>query len=412
MHKNQIKTGKYSEYRDNGVISFCPVLTNGITTVMQKDNTDMKMYIAPAFLRGGDMDPGTRLKNIQKYLAQKMGAENLRITEFWQNLEGWSMETYSLGLLYEKDGSEVREDIIIRKEPDAGLLDPYDASIEYRVLTALAESGVAVPPTRWYEPDPEVLGLPFYVMDKVEGKVHFWSMNFDPKWRLIPDDAERESLGRDFVENIAAIHNADWKNLGLDFLGQPGPGKSVAGQQLERWRKAIEKAGFDSHPVCAYAYAKLSDGLPSCDNVTLVHGDYRTGNYIARDGRIAAVLDWEMVHLGDPMEDISYIIGTAWRSPRPQLWVSHLMPQEEFFEKYEAASGIKIDKDRIRFYHLLNNYKAIGIAATAMNAFRTKPGIDLKAGVFGMTLPVQFFNLMRTFNKYSHGADKPAAGEG
>ena len=339
-------------------------------------------------------------EKLKAYLAARLGAEGLEIVSFWQNLEGWSMETYSLGLAYLKDGRRVEEEIIIRKEPEAGLLDPYDASIEYRVLAALAGTGVAVPRVYWHEPDRAVLGLPFYVMEKVQGTVHFWAMNFDPQWKLIPDDQERISLAADFIRNLVLIHRADWRALGLSFLGDPGPGTGSALNQVLRWEEVIARAGFGRKPIVAYSAAWLKDNLVENDRVTVVHGDYRTGNFIARDRRIAAVLDWEMVHLGDPMEDISYIIGTAWRSARPHLLVSHLLPQEEFFARYQDESGRKIDKHKLKFYHLLNNFKAIGIAGTAMNAFRTKPRLDLKAGVFGMTLPLQYFGMIRTFNKY------------
>jgi aminoglycoside phosphotransferase (APT) family kinase protein len=337
---------------------------------------------------------------LEHYLAEKLDAEGLSITSVWKNLEGWSMETFSIGLSYIKHGKRVEREIIIRKEPVSGLLEPYDASTEYRVLTALNHTDIAVPETYWYEPDPEVLGLPFYVMEKVEGEVHFWSLVLDPNWRLIPDDDERMSLARDFIHNIAGIHKADWRSLGLEFLGDPGPGTGSALAQVEYWEEMIVHAGFRNKPVVAYTVNWLKDNLVSNDRVTLVHGDYRTGNYIAREGHIAAVLDWEMVHLGDPIEDISYIIGTPWRSPRPNLWVSHLLPQEEFFARYEEASGIKIDREKLRFYHVLNNFKAIGIAGTAANAFKTKPNPDLRVGVFGMTLYIQYFNMIRTFNKY------------
>jgi aminoglycoside phosphotransferase (APT) family kinase protein len=337
---------------------------------------------------------------LTKYLAEKLAAEDLEITSVWKNLEGWSMETFSIGLSYNKDGSKVEREIILRKEPVSGLLEPYDASIEYRVLTALNKTDISVPETYWYEPDPEVLGLPFYAMEKVEGEVHFWTVTVDPKFMLIPDDKERLSLAGDFVKNIAGIHHADWKALGLDFLGDPGPGDGSALMQVEFWRDVIERAGFGKKPVVTYSVNWLMDNLVENDNVTIVHGDYRTGNYIARDSRIAAVLDWEMVHLGDPIEDISYIIGSPWRSPRPRLWVSHLLPQDEFFERYEEASGIKIDKKKLKFYHVLNNFKAIGIAGTAANAFRTKPNPDLKVGVFGTTLSIHYFNMIRVFNKY------------
>ncbi|OGP61121.1 MAG: hypothetical protein A2V67_09035 [Deltaproteobacteria bacterium RBG_13_61_14] len=340
---------------------------------------------------------------LTRYLAEKLGAEQLTIAGIEQNLEGWSMETFSLNLAYVKDGRPLQQSLILRKEPVSGLLDPYDCSIEYRVLTALSRTEVAVPKTCWYEPDPKVLGLPFYVMEKVEGQVHFFSISFDPNWRLIPNEQERLSLAADFVRNISLIHNADWRALGLGFLGDPGPGKGSARKQVEHWEEIIARAGFRKKPVVAYAANWLKDNLVDNDRVCLVHGDYRTGNYIARDGHIAAVLDWEMVHLGDPMEDISYIIGTPWRSARPHLWVSHLLPQDEFFSRYEQASGIPIDKAKLKFYHFLNNFKAVGIAGTAAHAFKTKADLDLKAGVFGMTLYIQYFNLIRTFNKYLAG---------
>ncbi|HUT56092.1 MAG TPA: phosphotransferase family protein [bacterium] len=335
-----------------------------------------------------------------KYLAARLKAEDLEIRSVWQNLEGWSMETFSLDLSYLKDGRRVEHEVILRREPVAGLLDPYDVSIEYRVITAIKKAGVAVPETYWYEPDPAVFERPFYAMEKVKGGVHFWKMSFDPEWQLIPDERERKGLAADFIANIAAIHKADWRALGLDFLGDPGPGQGSARQQVERWEEVIAKAGFLKKPVVNYAAHWLRDNLPDNDHVVVVHGDYRTGNYVHQDGRIKAVLDWEMVHLGDPMDDVSYIIGTAWRSPRPHLWISHLMPREEFYERYQDATGIKIDKERLKFYHILINFKAVGIAGNAANAFRSKPTTDLKTGVFGITLYIQYHNLIRALSKY------------
>jgi len=336
----------------------------------------------------------------KQYLAEKLGGRDLEVKSVWRNLEGWSMETFSLGVSFQKNGETVEQDIILRREPVAGLLDPYDVSIEYRVISAMEKAGVAVPKTLWYEPDPAVFERPFYAMEKVAGDVHFWKMSLDPNFMLIEDDEERKTLGADFIDNIAKIHHADWKSLGLDFLGVPGPGTGSAAAQVDHWEEIIDRAGFLKKPVVNYAAHWLKDNLPSFDDIVVVHGDYRTGNYIYKDGRIEAVLDWEMTHLGDPMDDVSYIIATAWRSPRPRLWVSHLMPLEEFFERYQDAAGFKIDKERLKWYHVLINFKSVGIVATAANAFRSKPDLDLKTGVFGSTLAVQYFNLIRTLNKY------------
>ena len=103
------------------------------------------------------------------YLAEKLGGDDLTIKDVWQNTEGWSMETFSLSLAYRKGGARVEQEIILRRQPVSGLLEPYDVSTEYRVLSALRDAGVAIPETYWYEPDPAVFDRPFYAMEKVEG---------------------------------------------------------------------------------------------------------------------------------------------------------------------------------------------------------------------------------------------------
>ncbi len=340
------------------------------------------------------------------YLLKKLEAEDLTITSVWKNLEGWSMETFSLGLSYMKKGERINEDIIIRREPVSGLLEPYDASVEYRVLRSLSDTEIAVPRAYWYEPDGDVFERPFYVMEKVDGLVHMWSMtkaSMDPNFLLIPDDEERLSIADDFVSNIAKIHTVDWRRRGLDFLGDPGPGKGSALSQIEYWEEAISRAGFRNKPSVAYATNWLKDNLVENNRVSLIHGDYRTGNYIVKDKHIKAILDWEMVHLGDPHDDLSYIVASTWRSARPNHWVSHLLPLEDFYARYEDASGIKVEKEKIKFYHVLNDYKAVGIGVTAANAFGKTDNPDLRVGVFGLTRYLTIYNSIKTVNKYIEG---------
>ncbi len=333
-------------------------------------------------------------QKIAPYLAEKLGAEDLRITRLWKNLEGWSMETYSLGLSYRRGGEPVEQEIIVRKAPELGLMDQnYDVSIEYRVLTALGRTQVAVPKTYWLEQNPEILGRPFYVMEKVEGWIPFPPpMSYDPQFRLIADDAERASLAEDFVLNLARIHTADWRALGLDFLGVPGPGTGAARMQVEFWEDRIARSGFRDKAAVAYAANWLKANLVETDRICLVHGDYRSGNYIARNGRIAAVLDWELVHLGDPLFDIAYCLN-VWRSAPPDNWISHLLPEEEFLDRYQDASGIRIDRQKLDFFHVLHKFKAVGIASTAAGAWR-RQNLDLRVGVFAMMQYVSHFDLL------------------
>ncbi len=228
---------------------------------------------------------------LTSYLAEKLGGTDLIIKDEWQNTEGWSMETFSLVVEYTREGERKEQALILRREPAGGLLEPYDASTEYRVLTALQGTGVAIPKTFWYEPDPAVLERPFYTMEKVEDSVHFITQKTDPDYRLIPDDEERAGLAEDFIDNLVRIHTCDWKGLDLDFLGDPDPGKGSALYQIDYWEKVIDRAGFRRKPLIALAVNWLKRNAPDNDRVVLVHGDYRTGNYIYKDKRIQAILD-------------------------------------------------------------------------------------------------------------------------
>ena len=327
------------------------------------------------------------------YLAKRLGVDDLTIKDVWQNTEGWSMETFSLALEYSKGGARVEQEIILRRQPVSGLLEPYDVSTEYRVLAAMQETGVAIPETYWYEPDPAVFERPFYAMEKVQGEVHFLTQETNPDYRLIPDDQERASLADDFIANLVGIHGCDWRSLGLDFLGDPGPGKGSALGQTEYWEAVIDRAGFRKKPLVTLAVNWLKRNVPENDTVRLVHGDYRSGNYIYGEKRIRAILDWEMTHLGDPHEDLMYVMGSFWRSPPPTNWVCHLLPEEEFLKRYEDKAGIEVEKRKLEYYQILLDLKAVGIITTAANAFAKGRTPDLRPGVFGTLLDFAYAGL-------------------
>lgn len=303
------------------------------------------------------------------------------------------METFSVSVQFTRDGERVNQEIILRRQPVSGLLEPYDASTEYRTLDALQGTGVSIPKTFWYESDPAVFERPFYAMEKVDGEVHFLKQTSDPDYRPIPDDEERLSLAQDFVSNLVHIHKSDWPSRGLDFLGDPGPGKGSALAQVDYWAAVIERAGARTKPLVTLAINWLRNNAPQNDAVRLVHGDYRTGNFIYKDKRITAILDWEMAHLGDPHEDLAFVLGELWRSPAPNSWVCHLIPEEDFLAKYAEQSGIAVDRQKLDYYRILLDLKGIGIMATAANAFARNKTQDLRPGVFGSLLDLAYAGL-------------------
>jgi aminoglycoside phosphotransferase (APT) family kinase protein len=136
-------------------------------------------------------------------------------------------------------------------------------------------------------------------------------------------------------------------------------------------------------PVIAAALGWLEANAPESDRVTLVHGDFRTGNFLFEDApAITAMLDWELAHLGDPMEDVGWASMKFWSGAG---LVGGLVEPEEFYRRYEEASGIPVDRDRVFFYQVLGNVKMAVIALSGVRAFTE--GADLLLGLVGFLVP-------------------------
>jgi aminoglycoside phosphotransferase (APT) family kinase protein len=110
----------------------------------------------------------------------------------------------------------------------------------------------------------------------------------------------------------------------------------------------------------------LKRNKPAAPAISVVHGDYRTGNFLFDDERITAVLDWEMVHLGDPMEDVGWLCGRSWRQGTPLA--GGLVERERFYEMYQAAGGFPVDRSSVLFWEVLGNLKLAVIFLTGGRA--------------------------------------------
>src|SRR5690606_21853689 len=147
---------------------------------------------------------------------------------------------------------------------------------------------------------------PFYVMERLPGEVPIPAPG--PRGEGPFDAAERAALAPQAMEALAALHAVDWRARGLDFLGVPA--KGAAAREVERWAERLGRSGLPLEPVVAEALGWLRANAPADGGLVLLHGDYRLGNWLVeRAGaatRLTGILDWEMVHLGDPVEDLAW----------------------------------------------------------------------------------------------------------
>ena len=198
---------------------------------------------------------------------------------------------------------------VLRRKPFGDLLPSAHAvDREYRLLTALYPSGFPVPQPIAYCDDPDVIGSVFYLMDMVEGRIH-WDGS-------LPDisHADRTSHYDAVVDTLASLHNLDHNGVGLGTFGAPG---NYFRRQVERWTKQYRASQTDIIPEIERLIEWLPTTIPDQTRTSIIHGDYRIDNLIfARDSAsVQAVLDWELATIGDPLADFAYL-AMHWILPR------------------------------------------------------------------------------------------------
>ncbi|WP_037182209.1 phosphotransferase family protein [Rhodococcoides fascians] len=199
---------------------------------------------------------------------------------------------------------------ILRRPPLGTVLhSSHDVGREFRVMQALHGSAVPVPAVVAHCPDASVIGAPFYVMDQVDGVVLGTR-------ELVSalSDAQRHKLGNTLVDTLVALHEIDPADVGLDTLGNP---TGYLARQLNRWVRQFEAIEVRPLPQVDTLADKLARAMPEHQGAAIVHGDYRIDNVITAPhdpGSIAAVLDWEMATLGDPLSDLGILVS-FWDEP-------------------------------------------------------------------------------------------------
>jgi aminoglycoside phosphotransferase (APT) family kinase protein len=198
-----------------------------------------------------------------------------------------------------------RRYVLRRKPPGKLLPSAHAVEREYRVMDALAGSGVPVAKMVALCEDPATIGTPFYLMEYVEGRV-LW----DP---TLPGmtPAERAAHYDELNRVIATLHRVDYAAIGLADFGRPG---SYVERQIARWTKQYETDGAERIPAMDALIGWLPRHVPPGDETSIVHGDYRLDNVIFHptEPRVLAVLDWELATLGHPLTDFAYQ-AMAWR---------------------------------------------------------------------------------------------------
>ena len=220
----------------------------------------------------------------------------------WQYAGGQSNPTF---LLEASTG-----EYVLRKKPPGTLLpSAHQVEREYRVMSALAATGVPVPPCLALCEDPSVIGTSFFVMRRVPGRI-LWDPRL-PGWAA----ADRRALYEDTFDVLAALHAVNPASIGLGEFGRPG---NYFARQITRWTQQYESARTEDTPAMTNLATWLPDHTPPGEEAAIVHGDYRLDNLIVDPDRprVVAVIDWELATLGHPLADLAYACLAYYITPR------------------------------------------------------------------------------------------------
>jgi len=306
-----------------------------------------------------------------------IGQDNARLTSFGRMPGGASKEQFFFAV--DRGGGE-EERLVLR-------VDPLEAIVEtcrYReaeVLNAL-RGIVPLAQVRFVDGDGSKLGAPSMATTFVNGvtkppsdgnlTISGVGTSFNAAWR--------ERLLPQFLGNLTAIHKFDWRKADLPHFSAPldFPGQAAL-WQVNWWTRVWREDAVAPYPMLTLAEQWLRRNLPECREPVLVHGDFRTGNFMfdAETGEMTAVLDWELAHIGDFHEDLAWILQRLFATPAEtgELMACGLITREGLIKAYESATGSTVNRRTLAFYEILCAFKCAamnlgtgsGIAARGNN---------------------------------------------
>jgi aminoglycoside phosphotransferase (APT) family kinase protein len=368
--------------------------------------------LTPGVLRGKDpnldartgesalkrQSPEERVARIEAFIGHETGKPT-RVTGLRRLAGGSSRQVWSFDATLGEGPDRETLPLVFRLDPTGGTRESTPAGQgggfggEFRLLEASYRGGVPVPRIYWRCEEPEVLGGPFYVMERLEGETI-------PRRILRSEDlsAARELLPEQLGRALARIHRVDIEREGLGWLPGPRPGSSAPEAQISQLRSGID-LGSRPVPVLELVYRWLEKNVPPERDRTLVHGDFRMGNVIVGPEGLRAILDWELAHIGDPHEDVAWICTKTWRFGEVDRPFGGLGPAEPFYRAYEEESGRKLDSDALRYWELLSSAKCAVVWIVQLHAYLSGVIPSVEQAVIGRRLAETEWDLLELIQR-------------
>lgn len=313
-----------------------------------------------------------RQQPLAAFLQAAAGAEAVEITRVELLGGGAIQENWGIEAMFEGGALAGPQRLVLRADAATGVPSSLSRVAEFAVLRAIFAAGVTVPEPLFACAERSVIGKPFFVMRRVAGSAAGRPITLDPMLEAArPQIAEQ--LGRELAR-IQSVGSA----AGLGFLA------ADAGLPA---RIAEFRGYLDRHPqprpVLEWALRWAETHAPAPLAPVLCHGDFRTGNYMLEGARLTGILDWEFADWGDPDADIGWFCCKGWRFGRLDREAGGIAGRADFYRGYEAASGRRLDPQRVKFWEVYANIRWAVIAMQQSDRHRLGGARSLSTAITG-----------------------------
>ena len=278
--------------------------------------------------------------------ARSVAIDNLRLLTGGASRQTWSFDA----AIEHPDGRRESLPLVMRSDIREGSTGSNTRDVEYKVLEAAYDEVVPVP--KMHLMGDGSVGMPFFLMERVEGETIARRLLRDEQYAQA-----REALTSQLAEALAIVHRVPIDQPNLDGLPPPAPETNLAELELDRFETSYRAITLDPHPAFEIAFRWLRRNLPPTGGPRLVHGDFRIGNIIFGPEGLRSVLDWEIAHICDPMEDLAWLCVRAWRFGNDDLPVGGIGTREDLWKAYEAAGGNKVDPAAALWWEVFGNLR-------------------------------------------------------
>ena len=357
------------------------------------------MAIAVKENRARTLDP-SRLGELGRWIAAAIGARTANITNAELLAGGAVQENWRIDVDVDGGPRTGSHRWVLRTDAAARLDVSLDRVAEFRCIEAAHAAGVKVAEPIAVSTDAALIGAPFAIQGFVTGSAQGRRLVRDPALPAFGD-----ALARELGAELARIHSLRPTAGVLPFL--PVPIGNPNRRSVAELRAAIDKAS-EPRPALEYILAWLDKNAPEPQALTLVHGDFRTGNYMVdkdadNSGRLTAVLDWEFCHWGDPREDIGWFVARCWRFGNDDKVAGGIAKFASLLEGYNAVAIDKIAAAEIPYFEVLAAAKWAAISLLQGDRFVTGGERSIELILTGLMPPEMEFDALEIIEKVAKG---------